>query len=334
MAATSSTVHSSLQRYLPGHLSKRDRRTCTGETNRKNFETAHLSVLQREVAHKLTLPSRLNQLMVPSLTVTRAALGDKKMSFMSLSADTGNATGSFSTERSRKKMGSRNGDNENRLRCDAVTVDSLIASNKTGKEHGFVAEAFYFGNESVGGAGQLEYNEPRDPGCYNPVVSAWKTREHFDPSVWLSRTLAPQLTEAIQNVGRSRNAIAPLRSPEHKSSRQEDSGKPNSEMEKTSRSKEYTRTENNNLPTKGVKTTVSDWTANYTPPNFYDVPPPKLRFELTDYHSTFNVVQPDQRSIMYLEEKERFQSIQHVPLTTPTTAEQKPERRRYIHKER
>ncbi|ORC87944.1 uncharacterized protein TM35_000191880 [Trypanosoma theileri] len=322
MTTTPSTVHSSLQRYLPGHLSKRDRRICTGETNRKNFETTHLSVLQKEVAHKLTLPSRLNRLMVSSQTVTRATLDEKRISFQSLGGDTANTSESGSTERIRKGIGTKSGEKENRLRCDAVTVDSLIASNKTGKEHGFVAEAFYFGNECVGGAGQLEYNEPRDPECHNPAVSAWKTREHFDRSVWLSRTLG--LSDPAQNVHKSTNSLAPLRSPVQKTSHNEDSGK------SIATNKENTITGKSSLPSNEVKTTLSDWTRNYTPPNLYDVPPPKLRFELTDYHSTFNVVQADPKTTMYVEEKDRFQSVQHVPLPTPTTI-QKTERRRCMH---
>ncbi|KEG12302.1 hypothetical protein DQ04_01821070 [Trypanosoma grayi] len=327
MSFTPPTVHPGFQRYLPGHLPKQQRRLCVGRTNRKTHEADQITIIQNEVAQQLNLPNRLAQSVVPSLTVTRAAVDSRKIAPLDFIEETGKISrksGAIASE------GSSSGASGKKNRAEEfTTVQSLIASNATGKEHGFTQETFYFGTRTLGGAGQMEYNNPRDHHSHNHTVSMWNTRKHFDPEVWLEK--------AVQHPSTSPRKVH-NKTPRAENSRDSEIG--NEQIAHCSSNTSSTclvtpaqpnRNAPSQYPVTSQKSTVTTpWITEYVPPNCYDVPPPKLRFELTDYHSTFHHTEAHRASALYPNAEEQYSSTQKVPLATPTGSTlNTPGRRRY-----
>ncbi|RNF00789.1 uncharacterized protein Tco025E_08734 [Trypanosoma conorhini] len=323
MGLTAQSVHPSLQRYLPGHLPKRQRRLYTGKNNRKEFEVAHLDDVESEVAQHLTLPSRLAQSLLPSPTVTRAAVivaGETR-----LGANNGCRDSPWNSRTSEQvPLRSRRHDGAAQVRETAMT---LLASNTAGTEQYFTEETFYFGGPNLGGAGQVEYNDPSEPHSRNAVVSAWNARAHFSPSLWFARaTQHPPDAAPQTQVSRSFSAHATNGS-QRKGTTDAKSAARGRDAETQLPCTEIQPNASTGCPTE--KTSCA-WPYSYAAPDLYAVPPPKLRFELTDYHATFHHTSGVPNSSMYISENDRLQSIQKVPLPTPTNiALYTPARRRY-----
>ncbi|RNE95572.1 hypothetical protein TraAM80_10177 [Trypanosoma rangeli] len=322
MGVIAQSVHPSLQRYLPGHLPKRQRRLHVGKTNGKEFEDAHVADVENEVVPHLKLPNRLVQSLLLSPTVTRTAAicGNETRLGTSIGYQDNSQSSRISEQVSLKHR-----------RNDAAQMEetsrSLLASNTAGRNHYFTEETFYIGYPNLGGAGQLLYNDPSDPHSCNPTVSARNTRKHHSPELWFAKaTQHPTGATPQTQLSRLLTASAKNDIPQNNTLDGKTPAK-YSDSEAQLLSTNIKPGAQNGYCTKKIS---DGWPQNYTPPDVYDVPPPKLRYELTDYHTTFHHTNGLPNSIMYISEKERLQSIQHIPLPTPTNiALCKPGRRRY-----
>ncbi|EKF39667.1 hypothetical protein MOQ_000101 [Trypanosoma cruzi marinkellei] len=312
MNVNTQAVHPSLQRYLPGHLPKRQRRLCTGKTNSNKFQFAHLADVETEVAQRLTLPSRLAQSLLSSPTVTRAVVVDKTIDQIGIGDFFGIHPKNDSNSISRASVN----DNKNSKTVQSrETATSLLALKATGKEQRFNEETFYFGCPTMGGAGQLEYNDPSDRHGRNYIVSAWNTRHHFSRDIWFSRaTQHPAVTDPMIQGSN------PLTTNMNSEGIHKNTNGYETPIQELKEKKQLTSVEAQPYVQTGC-TPLSNshtWPDTYNPPNVYNVPPPKLRYQLTDYHPTFHHTKGEPNSFMYISEKERFQSTKAIPLPTPT----------------
>lgn len=330
MFAENQALHPSLLRYLPGHVSKRQKRTCTGKTNKSAYDNAHVLNVQTQVAQQLTLPDKITQTLLPSRTVTRVALLPNHETQMGSIENIQNyfpntcylSDGQINTMAKEKN---------NRAHIDeGIATMSLIASNTKGKDHAYNGETFFLGYRHIGGAGQLEYNNPADPHARTPVISHWKTRHHFRPEVWHSGSLQ-NLSVAAKDTQLPTNSTSP------KSTAHLEEGKPDdAALERKSHKKVDSPTTIHQQTEEVVghaSKNPMNWINNYVPPDMYDVPLPKLRFGRTDYRSTFHNTQALPTSTMYINEKERFCTTNNVPLYTPSILSLKKKGRRQYKKQ-
>ncbi|KAF8280780.1 hypothetical protein TcBrA4_0093790 [Trypanosoma cruzi] len=308
-------LHPSLQRYLPGHLPKRQRRLYTGKTNSKKFQVAHLADVETEVAQRLPLPGRLAQSLLFSPTVTRAVVVDETTDLVGIGDSFGTHPRNDNTS---IPWASVSGKKDSKAVQNRETATSLLAVKATGTEQRFNKETFYFGCPTLGGAGQLEYNDPSDPHGRNHTVSAWNTRHHFLPAIWFSRaTQHPAVADAMIQGSNPLTTNMKSEGPHKNTNGYE------APIKELNEKKQLTSVEAQpHVPTGSTPLPNSHtWPDTYNPPNLYDVPPPKLRYQLTDYHSTFHHTKGEPNSFMYISEKERFRSTKEMPLSTPTNTE-------------
>nr|CCC91403.1 conserved hypothetical protein [Trypanosoma congolense IL3000] len=289
-------IHPGLHRYLPGQLSKAEKRITTGKTNQKAHKSAYIDILKTEVAPFLPFTECIRQTLLPSVTVRRAA-----DTCNAVNNDTKREQRYESTNETPKAKGERGNIipySSKHNETDAVIM-SLIHQNNAGRKGNISKEAFYFGNQNIGGAGQLEYSHPAEENNNNSTVSNWRARHHNNPEIWLERAqqhpppkgkqqeeIQPQLQQ--QNTGIT--STAHRRATEKLNQREEN-------KEKT----------NKNVVEQQIHPTKNEiWYDSNKYDQYDKVPKPKLRFELTKYPNTFTITQPDKNTPQYIDEEKRF----------------------------
>nr|CCC48931.1 conserved hypothetical protein [Trypanosoma vivax Y486] len=324
MAPLSTHVHPSLQRYLPGQFPKPQRRQCTGQTNRKAHDAMQEAVIRGEVVPNLTTRDRVNHSTLPSITIMRATSNETAQSARTKRSDSTAYAEQFCQMIEQQEKG-RSRDTRKLQVVEDTMVKTLIKTNNRGKWHGMSQENYFIGNEKIGGAGQLEYDDPKQKFNNNYNISAWRNYQFHQDEKWHNSFQKEEQKKDGDNKQTevTSHRSSNLFSQEHIRNQEQATGKKDEKRDE--RQLETLETTKISKMQKGV--------VNYKQQiekELYQVPPPKLRLELNDYHSTFGLTQQKPEEPMYISEQDRLTIHRRKQLNTPIQKKIKNTRKKLI----